>query len=767
MNIVVVESPAKCKTILKHLNSLKTKEKFTVIASYGHIRDLPKQKNAVDVSTFTPKYEINQDKIKQVKQLKEAVKDAKMVWIATDLDREGEGIGWHIVDLLRLQDHQYQRITFNEITKSAIDRAMKNPRKLDMNLVDAQQARRVVDRLYGYETTGVLWSAFLGKRSLISAGRVQSAVLKIITDKEREIEVHKSSNYWLLEGVFHWNLPMNIASTMLHEDFTGTCSTQFVKVSEAKEVLSTFTQHSWEVMDVTIKQRSTKPAKPFITSTLQQDAFTTLGFAIQHTMKVAQELYERGAITYMRTDSTLLSEDAMKMIQNYIQTTYGEEFFQNNNSHQTANKNAQEAHECIRVTNVLVRTLETATSDQQRVYTLIYHRTIASQMKPAMFQDICVHVRNQTQDPSPTSESLTFQSSLSHLIYPGWKLVYDATLTDKVVSEAFVEQTANLLCDCEASAKRIEAKHHWTQPQLRYTEASIVKTLEKEGIGRPSTYASILKKLLDKKYVDIQNVKGKDVDCVHLSRTFPVTNTEAIIEETRETKPLISESKKLVPTETGIIINKFMEDYFQPLIEKRFTNDMEQKLDMVAQGSKGYFEVLQAFYQNIETYLKRARVSIANEQKSSLKSTPVHTPSEANILVVDGVEYTIRKAKFGHVIQYQGNSAKTVYLSLEMYMKMTKKKIEDITAKDVKFLLQFPKRIRNGDGDEDEDVTIVLGPYGFYCKHKDKNIGLTPKDQNFILKEKFAIVEESLKERLFGDGDTYTYNGSSRARAKE
>lgn len=736
MNVVIVESPAKCRTISTYLNNIRSDEKFIVIASFGHIRDLPKEKNCINLENFEANYEIGKDKIKHVKDLKEKTKCAKKVYIATDQDREGEGIAWHIVDHLKLNNNMYHRITFNEITKTALERALKAPRKLDMNLVDAQKARRVLDRLFGYETTGVLFKAFSnGAKNMLSAGRVQSAVLKILVDKETEIEKHIPENYWLMEGQFQ----------MENDDVVleAKCSDRFQKLNEATNILTSFTNKPWVIQDTVIKQRTVQPGKPFITSTLQQEAHSTLGYGINHTMKLAQDLYEAGHITYMRTDSVALSADAMESIEKYISLVYGEDYFMNRNAIAKNSAHSQEAHECIRVTNFNVPTIEMS-QEHVKLYTMIFKRTVASQMKSTIYYDVDVKLQNTCGNI--IAEKHIFVSTISKVIYDGWKRVYDSKIHDSIVKGVDVENLAESFMEKRALCTSLESNHHWTQPHVRYTEASIVKQLEKEGIGRPSTYAGILKKLLDKNYIVTDSPKGKDVDWIHLKRDMVNGADEATssIKKIIEKKPLISEKKKLLPTDIGKNVNRFMDEHFPSLIEKGFTNNMERTLDEIANGKAKYAVEMKEFYINLSTLVTLA--------KSNIQEKTILNTNECNkILIVDNMKYIIRRGKYGPVLQYSTNTTSSpIYISLESYLKLKSIKMEDISEGDVMFLLRLPMKLFN-------DASIVLGKYGFYVKKGEQNIRLFPKEQKLILENKLGPIKQRLQKEEVGDGaDDFT-----------
>lgn len=528
--LLIVESPAKAKTITKYLDN-----QYIVKASIGHVRDLPKSnKNAIDIAKgFVPKYEISPGKRKVLQELKELAKNADEVVLATDPDREGEAIAWHVAEVLGLstKDSHVKRITFNEITKEAIQEAMQHPREIDEHLKQAQEARRVLDRLFGYDLSGLIWKKV---RYGLSAGRVQSPALRILMEREREIKAFISEQFWVIQA--------KVSSGT--ESFILTCSQE----PRDKKVVDVIEKHApvatWTVADVVETQQQRKARPPFKTSTLQQVASTRLGFSPSRTMGVAQKLYEAGHITYMRTDSTNLAPSAQQALLAEVTKRFGKEYAQSQ-VYATKAKTAQEAHEAIRPTHAHIDSVGDGL-DQQRLYRLIWERALASQMAPArvMKTKVVVSVSHE--------EVLDFAVQGSRVLFPGW-LAADVAARGEDVEVPAVKQGQELAYQ----DLFVESKH--TQPPNRYSEAGLIKELEKRGIGRPSTYAAIMKTLIDRGYVDKVN-------------------------------------KSLVPTDTGEVVSTFLEKHFTKYISDDFTAEMEDELDEIAEGERGYVETLKEFY---------------------------------------------------------------------------------------------------------------------------------------------------------------------------
>lgn len=529
MKLVIVESPAKAKTIEKYLG-----KDYTVRASVGHIRDLPKSnKKAIDIEAgFVPHYEISKGKEKVISELKDISEGASEILLATDPDREGEAIAYHVAEVLDQPKKKFKRVVFHEITESAVQDAIKHPRKIDEELLRAQEARRVLDRLVGYDLSGLIWKKV---RYGLSAGRVQSPALRILMEREREIRAFEPEDYFVITAEL---------APKSSEALTFTCSEEPKKESEADNIVAKGKEGNWSVVSVEEKEQARKSRAPFTTSTLQQTASSRLGFSPANTMRIAQKLYEAGHITYMRTDSTTLAKDAIGSIAGVVSKNFGKEHSEVK-TYKAKSKNAQEAHEAIRPTNVTKESAGT-TTEQKKLYKLIWQRTIASQMKDARV------LRTKVVANIETKSIPDFAVTGSRVVYPGWLLADPEAKGEDVNLPALASGDA-------LSLKNIESEAKQTEPPRRYTEAGLVKELEKRDIGRPSTYASIIKTLVDRRYVD-------------------------------------KDGKTLIPTETGDVVSSFLEKHFGEYIDDDFTAEMENKLDAIARGEQKYVDTLKDFY---------------------------------------------------------------------------------------------------------------------------------------------------------------------------
>lgn len=561
--LVIVESPAKANTIKKILGS-----KYKVEASMGHIRDLPKSQLGIDVDNdFEPKYINIRGKAELIKKLKKEASLASKVFLATDPDREGEAIAWHLAHILNIDEESKCRITFNEITKTGIQNAIKNPRKLDKDLIDAQQARRALDRIVGYKISPLLWKKV---RKGLSAGRVQSVAVRMIVDREKEIENFKSEEYWSLNA----NLKHNKSRKKFSAKFYGDKNKKIEIMSEKEMniILKELEDAEYVVNEIKYGEKKRNPAPPFTTSTMQQEASRKLGFAIKKTMSVAQILYESGLITYMRTDSTRISEEARKIAKEQIEKYYGSEYYENR--YYKAKKDAQDAHEAIRPAHIEMTpndVKEKYSSDQYKLYKLIYERFLASQMSSAIYDTMSVDI---------LANDYLFKASGSKIKFAGFMTLYvegnDSNLEEKdIILPDLSEKEKLLLIE-------LVPEQHFTEPPARYTEASLVKALEEKGIGRPSTYAPTITTILDRKYIE-------------------------------------REKKILYPTELGTIVNTLLEDNFNDIVNLKFTAQMEELLDNVADGETSWKNILRDFYppfaQNLKDVEERiGKVEIKDEE---------------------------------------------------------------------------------------------------------------------------------------------------------
>jgi DNA topoisomerase-1 len=557
MKLLIVESPSKAKTIAKYLGGA-----YEVRASVGHVRDLPKSnKKAVDIEGgFVPHYEISAGKEKVISDIKTLAKKSNEVILATDPDREGEAIAWHIQEACGLK--HAKRVAFHEITEEAIKEALKHPRDIDINLKEAQEARRVLDRLVGYDLSGIIWKKV---RYGLSAGRVQSPALRIIMEREREIRAFIPVTYYVIAGEFQTIGRMQESKTY---PLILECETQPNKKEEADRIVKEGKNSSWEVIGIESTEVSRSPKAPFTTSTLQQTASSRLGYAPSRTMGIAQKLYEKGLITYMRTDSTTLSNQALGEIGNVIEKNYGKDFLEIR-QYKTKSKNAQEAHEAIRPTHATQRSGGT-TDDEKRLYSLIWERTVASQMKDAKLK------RSKVTANIPSKSIPNFSITGSVLIYPGWLTAMPDARGDDVI-------LPDLKIGDELKLKTLQSTEKATEPPNRYSEAGLIKELEKRGIGRPSTYASILSTIEARGYVDKVN-------------------------------------KTLFPTDTGEVVISFLEEHFSSYISDTFTADMEDKLDTIAEGKATYIKTLKDFY---GPFIKDVKAKDKLEKATSMGDAPV------------------------------------------------------------------------------------------------------------------------------------------------
>ena len=595
INLLIVESPAKAATINRYLG-----KDFTVLASYGHVRDLPSKDGAVDPDNdFAMTYELNEDSEKHVRAIVREAKKADAVYLATDLDREGEAISWHIYEILREQGltdkKPFYRVEFSEITQKAIREAVDNPRELSMDLVNAQQARRALDHLVGFNLSPLLWKKI---KTGLSAGRVQSPALRMIVEREREIEAFEPQEYWTIEA------------DMSHDDRSFQSRLVRLENDRLKQFDISDTEHAHRVRDrlfkaangklqvnrITRKQRKRRPSPPFITSTLQQDAARKLRFSAQRTMRTAQNLYEAGHITYMRTDSVHLSNDALADLRGQIQSKYGKEYVpEKPNFYKTKSKNAQEAHEAIRPTSAQMApsaVKSKLTEDQFRLYELIYRRAMASQMVPALVDTVAVEF--------DCDSDATFRANGSVIAFPGFLRVYEVSLPKGK------EEKENDLPDMNegdtVKLLEIRAEQHFTEPPPRYSEASLVKALEDFGIGRPSTYASIIQTLVRRKYVDLDR-------------------------------------RRFIPTDTGRVVARFLENHFEPYVDYEFTARMEDTLDEISRGEMHWIPPLMQFW---KPFIKRIREKEESVSRQEAKLTRVLGTDPAS-----GKEVSVRLGRFG------------------------------------------------------------------------------------------------------------------------
>ncbi|MEE3999768.1 type I DNA topoisomerase [Tenacibaculum sp. FZY0031] len=674
-NLVIVESPAKAKTIEKFLG-----KDFQVESSFGHIADLPSKELGVNVEgDFKPKYIVSTDKKAVVKKLKDLAKKAETVWLASDEDREGEAIAWHLAEQLKLKEENTKRIVFNSITKKAILKAIENPRTINYNLVDAQQARRVLDRIVGYELSPVLWRKV---KPGLSAGRVQSVAVRLIVEREREIEGFTAVASYRVDAEF-----VNAEG----KKFKAKLAKNFSTKKEAEDFLNSCLGAVFSVADLQKKPAKKSPAPPFTTSTLQQEASRKLGFPVAKTMMVAQRLYEAGLITYMRTDSVNLSDDAKNAAQAEIIASYGEEYSKPRN-YATKSKGAQEAHEAIRPTNMEHHEI-TGEYDQTRLYSLIWKRTLASQMSEAQLERTVVKIDNDKNKKQFTAngEVITFEGFL--------KVYLEGTDNEE-------EEQAGMLPKMEVKEhltnELITATERYTRPPARYSEASLVKQLEELGIGRPSTYAPTISTIQRREYVEKGTVEGKERNYTQLS----LANQE--VSEQVLTERVGSDKGKLVPTDIGNIVNDFLVANFDTILDYGFTAKVENEFDDIAEGKEDWIAMIKDFYNNFHVVVED--VAANAERAKGERLLGVDPESGKNVYV--------RLGRYGAMVQIgeATDEEKPRFASLQGDQTMN-----SITYEEAMDLFKLPKTL--GDY-EDKEVVVANGRFGPYIKFDGKYVSL-------------------------------------------
>lgn len=696
-NLVIVESPAKAKTIGKFLGN-----DYKVMSSYGHIRDLRKKDFSIEKDRdFTPVYEVPDDKKKLVAELRKAASEAQTVWLASDEDREGEAIAWHLFEELGLKAENTRRIVFHEITKDAILHAIENPRSIDVNLVDAQQARRVLDRIVGFELSPVLWKKI---KPSLSAGRVQSVAVRLIVEREEEIKAFTPEQYFRVNGVF---------TTADGGEMRAELSRRLPDESSAREFVDECNGASFSVGEVTVRPVKKSPAPPFTTSTLQQEASRKLGFTVSQTMMVAQRLYEAGHITYMRTDSLNLSTLALNAISKEITAKLGDRYLKRRQYH-TSSKGAQEAHEAIRPTYVDRRTID-GTSQEKRLYDLIWKRTMASQMADAEIEKTTVEIK-----PSTRREHFTATGEV--IKFDGFLRVYIEGTDD---SQEPSDQTASLLpAVSEGMAvlpKEITATERFTQHPPRYTEASLVKKMEELGIGRPSTYAPTISTIQQREYVEKGDKKGEKRTLMSLRLA------DGKVAESKITETVNADKGKLMPTDTGIVVNEFLTEYFPNVLDYNFTASVEERFDQIAEGNANWNNEIGDFYD-----VFHPEVTKANDMRLE------HKVGE-RVLGTDpatGRPVSVKIGRFGPVVQIGESSdeEKPRFASLRK-----EQSVFDITLEEALKLFDLPRTLGDYEGGE---VSVGVGRFGPYVKHAGKFVSI-PKEMSptaITLEEAISLI---------------------------
>ena len=709
-NLVIVESPAKAKTIEKFLG-----KDFKVMSSYGHIRDLKKKELSIDERSLEPEYEIPEEKKKLVSELKKLAKQAEKVWLASDEDREGEAISWHLCEVLGLDEANTNRIVFHEITKSAILEAIEHPRHLDMNLVNAQQARRVLDRLVGFKLSPVLWRKV---KPALSAGRVQSVAVRLIVERERELQAFKSEPYYSISAIFALTNADGSQS-----EVKATLNTRLKTHEEVLQLLELCKEASFTVTSVQKKPTKRIPAPPFTTSTLQQEAARKLGFTVSQTMMVAQHLYENGRITYMRTDSVNLSKLCLGASKEEITKLYGAEY-SNPRQYHTSSKGAQEAHEAIRPTYMDQAAIE-GNAQEKKLYELIWKRTIASQMADAEIERTTAEIEIKHDGKLQTPSLFVAQGEV--VKFDGFLKVYRESSDDEEQQDEFGHVLPPLQSGQQLTRREISATERFSLGPQRYTEASLVHKLEELGIGRPSTYAPTISTIQQREYVQKGDKKGED-----RPYTVDILKGKQITQKVR--KEIVNSDKgKLMPTDIGIVVNDYLMKNFPGIMDYNFTAKVEQDFDRIAEGDEAWTKMMKNFDRNFEPTVEKAMNS-RNEHKAGERELGTDPKSGKPVFVKIG--------RFGPVVQIGSavDSEKPQFAQLPKHLSM-----ESLTLEEALELFKLPRVIGQY---EELPVTIGAGRFGPYVQHDGKYTSL-PKGADpmaITLDEAIELIEEKRKQ---------------------
>jgi len=708
-NLVIVESPAKASTIEGYLG-----KDFVVKSSFGHVRDLAK-KEAIDIeNNFAPKYEVSPDKKQVVAELKKLAKKAEVVWLATDEDREGEAISWHLYETLNLEKKETKRITFNEITKTAILKAIESPREINKELVDAQQARRILDRLVGFELSPVLWRKV---RPSLSAGRVQSVAVRLIVEKEREIQAYNSETFYKVTGMFRTEKGTIKANV----------SKQLKSESDVKTLLDNCLGAQFSVSDVVKKPAIKKPAAPFTTSTLQQEASLKLGFTVSRTMQVAQRLYEAGRITYMRTDSVNLSDTAIKAAKAEIISSYGESFSETR-KYNVKSAGAQEAHEAIRPTDFSMHSVD-GERDQERLYDLIWKRAISSQMSDAKLERTTIRL-------NADKVSETFSAKGEVIKFEGFLKVYLESSLDEDEDEFASGLLPAVSKSDTVETKEIRATQRFGRPPARYVEASLVKQLESLGIGRPSTYAPTISTIQKRGYVEKPDSQGTE----RFYDQFLLEN--GAIEKNQLSEVTGREKNKLAPTDIGIVVTDFLTQHFGRIMEYNFTAKVEAEFDEIASGLVEWTKMIKEFY---TPFHKNVEDTLENSERATGEREIGHHPDSGRRIIA-------RIGRFGPMVQVgdeQVDGEKPQFASLR-----SDQSINSITLEEALELFKFPKTLGTFEGAE---VVVALGRFGPYVKYNDAFVSI-PQDEDMGGVDLDRAIQ-LIKEKQAADAPVAEYEG--------
>ena len=707
-NLVIVESPAKAKTIQKYLGS-----DFEVKSSFGHIRDLPKKGMGIDLSNFTPDYEVSADKKKLVAELKASVKKANMVWLASDEDREGEAIAWHLADELKLKPENRKRIVFHEITKNAILKAIDNPRDIDQNLVNAQQARRVLDRIVGFEMSPVLWKKV---KTGLSAGRVQSVAVRLVVEREKEIREFTPKPSFKLEGIFLNNAQQEILAKLKKD---------FEKESDAENFLNLAKTTDFKVLNVETKPGTRTASAPFTTSTLQQEASSRLGYNVTSTMRLAQRLYEEGFITYMRTDSVNLSQEAINGAKAQIISEYGENYSKPRN-YTTKSSSAQEAHEAIRPTDFALKSIGDA--QLNKLYQLIYRRTLASQMENAKIEKTVIEIGNAKLPQH-------FEAQGEVIIFDGFLKAYGIVKTEDEDDESNEKLLPKVSIGEALDYKKITATEKFTRPSARFTEAGLVKKLEELGIGRPSTYAPTIQTIQNREYVDKRELEPQKREIVKMTLGKSGVKKEVLEEK------FGGDKNKFIPTDIGEVVNDFLTNNFAEILDYGFTARVEESFDHIANGDQKWKEMMTDFYSKFHP-----RIEDVEENADRANGE--------RILGVDpksGKNVHARIGRFGPMIQIgeQDDEEKPIFASL-----MAHQNIATITLEDALEVFRLPFDLKEVDG---QPVAVGVGRFGPYVKWGETYISIPKGEDPLSVDQNRA--EEIINEKKVADAPIASYKG--------
>jgi len=696
-NLLIVESPAKAKTIEKYLG-----KDFTVKSSIGHIRDLPEKGLGVDIkNNFEPKYEVSTDKKKVVAELKKLAKAAEMVWLATDEDREGEAIAWHLFAELGLTEKKTKRVVYHEITKSAIEEAIKHPREINKDLVDAQQARRILDRLVGYELSPILWRKI---KPSLSAGRVQSVAVRLIVEREREINAFASSFFFRVVGYF-------AAGGV---SFKAELDKKFKSEEEANEFLTKLKTAEFSVKSQEKKPSKRTPSAPFTTSTLQQEASRKLGFSVLQTMRVAQGLYEKGDITYMRTDSVNLSEFAINAAKEEIDKSFGNKYSQTRH-YKTKSASAQEAHEAIRPTSFANREIKSEESNEVRLYELIWKRAIASQMADAEIEKTVITISNNA-----TAEN--FVATGEVIKFDGFLKVYIEEKDEDEEENDESGQLPMLKQNDKVDLSHIDAVQRFTQPPSRYTEASLVKKMEALGIGRPSTYAPTISTVQKRGYVLKEGREGTE-------RKYTVLTLKGgEISSVTKTEITGAEKSKLFPTDVGMVVNDFLLSHFGEILDYHFTAHVEEEFDIIADGKLSWTKMLSTFYKPFHLTVEK---TTAEKERASGERLLGQDPNGKNVFVKIG--------RYGPMVQIGDTESeeKPRFAKLRADQRM-----DTMTLPDAMDLFRLPRKVGLF---EEKEIDVSIGRFGPYVRHDGKFYSLPKEDDPYTVNEARAI--EVIKDK--------------------